>query len=110
MNCLDYFGFHEYDIKKAVEQAQDLLAKLGYDWDDFEDDVIERCRTEFDWYGPSNNFIKNIYEEVQYICEVRECEHDITYYVNGWDSHLYIDSVSVEKYNPKPKEEKEVER
>ena len=103
-DTLSYFGIYPNEIERVDEICQDVLEHLGAS-----DDEIDRVYSEAhgNFYNVDLNSFGHMTNALIYFMfdSVRECikekypDLDVDIYVNGWDSHLYVNGMNADEYD-----------
>ena len=103
MNVLNYFGIYEGDINKADEICQNVLYHAGLE--NRYDEMME-CALDYfyDMQLDSRTSITNaliycMFNSTKDILMEKYKNIDVDYYVNGYDSHLYINEMNADDFN-----------
>ena len=103
MNALNCFGIYEDEINKADEICQDVLYHAGLEnrYDEMMNDALDYFyyiqldnRTSI-----TNALIDCMFNSTKYILMEKYKNIDVDYYINGYDSHLYINGMSADDFD-----------
>lgn len=99
MGNLDYLGIHEYEINRAIERAEHAMKHEGFDDEKINDMhaiVFEDLKETGNWEDITNSIIHSYFNvTTDIINEKHDNPQYATYYVNGLDSHFYLDREEV---------------
>jgi len=93
-----FLGIYEDAINDAIDTCESALKKVGAsisDIDDMNDDALYRLKECGDFEDITNSIISAYFSTVGYFIKKYRPDADVDYYVNGDDSHLYIDREEV---------------
>ena len=103
MNTLSFFGIYEGDITRANEICQIVLYKSGMDsrYNDMMDDALDYFYDMQLGYerNITNGLIECMFNSTRNILMEKYEDIDVAYYVNGYDSHLYINNISADDFD-----------
>lgn len=103
MNALNCFGIYEDEINKADEICQDVLCHAGLEnrYDEMMNDALDyfydiqlSCETNI-----TNGLIGCMFNSTRNILMEKYPDLDVDYYVNGYDSHLYVNGMSADDFD-----------
>lgn len=103
MYTLEYIGIYPRSIRKAVNVAEDALSRVDLDnyIDELNEGAIEMLKEVGDWSQITNSIIFAYFTVARDIIESKaepnkdEDKRMCEIYVNGYDSHFYIDGEEV---------------
>lgn len=92
----EIFGIYPDAINRAYEIAMNQLDKFGIPSNYFDTDMQEELEESIDPNNISNSLIFVIFRTLENYLEDNGFDEDrIDFYVNGFDSHFYIDKEEV---------------
>lgn len=101
-NVLNYFGIYEDEINRVDEICQIVLDKSGMRnrYNDMIDDVLDYfyniqldCETNI-----TNGLIACMFNSTKNILMEKYKNIEVDYYVNGYDSWLYVNNMDAEDF------------
>ena len=93
VTLLDIIGIHEGDISHADSELQDALIEVGLN-DEIYDSIVEQLEEavlNVQVCELQAAIIEFLYKKAKEMVEERLPNADVHYYINGYDSHFYID-------------------
>ena len=103
MNALNCFGIYERDINKADEICQDVICHAGLE--NRYDEMMERALDYFydmqldSAISITNALIDCMFNSTKDILMEKYKNIEVDYYVNGYDSHLYVNNMSADDFD-----------
>lgn len=91
---LSFFGIYPEAINDAVDQCEIAMSNCGFNSDDIEymymlaDEELEHFGV---WANITNSIIEAYFTVTKEFIKNRFPEKEVEFYVNGSDSHFYID-------------------
>lgn len=93
ISLLDVMGLHACDIDHAWQTTEDALKSVFLA--DFADEISDKfCETApaaIDWDIPTDSLICHLFEITGELISDRYPSVGVSFYVNGYDSHFYVD-------------------
>ena len=103
MSVLNSFGIYEGAITRANEICQIVLYKSGMDsrYDEMMNDALDyfHCIQLDNRTSITNALIDSMFNSTKYILMEKYTDLDVDYYINGYDSHLYINNMSADDFD-----------
>ena len=103
MNALNCFGIYEDDIDRANEICQDVLCHAGMEnrYNDMMNDTLDYFYDmKLDYKrNITNGLIEGMFNSTRNILMEKYEDIDVAYYINGYDSHLYINNMSADDFD-----------
>lgn len=94
MDNLDYLGIHKYEIDRAIERAENAMKRDGFNNEQINDMhsmVFEDLKETGNWEDITNSIIGSYFRVTADLINNRHNDPEYaTYYVNGLDSHFYL--------------------
>lgn len=103
MNILNCFGIYEDDITRADKICQTVLYKSGMEsrYNDMINDALDHfydirldCKRNI-----TNGLIECMFKSTRSILMEKYENIDVAYYVNGYDSHLYVNNMGADDFD-----------
>lgn len=98
MSNIRFLGIYEEEIDKAVDSSELALKQEGFtekEIDEMNDMVIEQLEECGDWSNITNSIIDAYFTVTADLIKQRGLGVNVSYYVNGMDSHFYIDGEEI---------------
>ena len=98
MSNIRFLGIYEEEIDKAVELSE--LA-MKHEWftekqiSEMNDMALEQLEECGDWSNITNSIIDAYFTVTADLIKQRRKDKEVSYYVNGMDSHFYIDGEEI---------------
>lgn len=91
ITLLDVLGIHEGDIERASDNLQDALEEVGL-LDEYDDIVaaVSEAVANVPVSEIQDFLIESLYAKAKAVVEEKLPDSLVHYYVNGYDSHFYI--------------------
>lgn len=103
MNVLNCFGIYEGDINRANEICQIVLNKSGMDsrYNDMMNDALDHFYDIQLGYeiNITNGLIECMFNSTKNLLIEKYKNIEVDYYVNGYDSHLYINNMGADDFD-----------
>lgn len=102
MNVLNYFGIYEDEINRVDEICQIVLDKsgMGNRYDDMTKDALDYFYDmQLDYEtNITNGLIACMFNSTKNILMEKYKNIEVDYYVNGYDSWLYVNNMDAEDF------------
>lgn len=99
MDNLGFLGIHEYEINRAIERAENAMKREGFNDEkinDMHSMVFEELKETGSWEDITNSIIGSYFiVTADFINDKYSDSQYATYYVNGLDSHFYLNGEEV---------------
>lgn len=98
MSNIRFLGIYEEEIDKAVNSSELALKQEGFtekEIDEMNDMVIEQLEECGDWSNITNSIIDAYFTVTADLIKQRGLGVNVSYYINGMDSHFYIDGEEI---------------
>lgn len=98
MSDIRFLGIYEEEIDKAVDSSELALEQEGFtekEIGEMNDMVIEQLEECGDWSNITNSIIDAYFTVTADLIKQRRKDVKVSYYVNGMDSHFYIDGEEI---------------
>ena len=95
---LQYLGIYEGSINSAIESCEDALKRLKFsdrEIDQMNEWALNKLSEIGDWYEITNSIIYAYFDTTKYMIEDKHPKVEVDYYVNGDDSHLYVNGEEI---------------
>lgn len=103
MNVLNCFGIYEDEINKVDEMCQDVLCHAGLEnrYDEMMNDALDYfyCIQLDNRTSITNALIDGMFNSTKYILMEKYKNIDVDYYINGYDSHLYVNGINADDFD-----------
>ena len=103
MNILNCFEIYEGDITRANEICQTVLYKSGMEsrYNDMINNALDYFyNMKLDYNrNITNGLIECMFKSTRNILMEKYENIDVAYYINGYDSHLYVNNMSVDDFD-----------
>lgn len=98
MSNIRFLGIYEEEINEAVNSSELALKREGFtekEIDEMNDMVLEQLEECGDWNDITNSIIDAYFTVAADLIKQRRKDVKVSYYVNGMDSHFYIDGEEI---------------
>ena len=98
MSNIRFWGIYEEEINNAVDTSELAMKREGFtekEIEEMNDMVIEQLEECGDWSNITNSIIDAYFTVTADLIKQRGLGVDVSYYVNGMDSHFYINGEEV---------------
>ncbi len=98
MSNIRFLGIYEEEINNAVDTSELALKQEGFtekEIDEMNDMVMEQLEECGDWSNITNSIIDAYFTVTADLIKQRGLGVNVSYYVNGMDSHFYIDGEEI---------------
>lgn len=98
MSNIRFLGIYEEEINNAVDISELAMKREGFtekEIEEMNDMVIEQLEECGDWSNITNSIIDAYFTVTADLIKQRGLGVDVSYYVNGMDSHFYINGEEV---------------
>ena len=98
MSNIRFLGIYEEEINDAVDTSELAMKREGFtekEIEEMNDMVIEQLEECGDWSNITNSIIDAYFTVTADLIKQRGLGVDVSYYVNGMDSHFYINGEEV---------------
>lgn len=98
MSNIRFLGIYEEEINNAVDTSELAMKREGFtekEIEEMNDMVIEQLEECGDWSNITNSIIDAYFTVTADLIKQRGLGVDVSYYVNGMDSHFYINGEEV---------------
>lgn len=95
---LQYLGIYEDSINDAIESAEHAMEQEGFsesEINDMHEMVMDELEESGDWKQITNSIIYAYFIVTADLIRHKRKDADVDYYVNGHDSHFYIDGEEI---------------
>lgn len=98
MSNIRFLGIYEEEINNAIDTSELAMKREGFtekEIEEMNDMVIEQLEECGDWSNITNSIIDAYFTVTADLIKQRGLGVDVSYYVNGMDSHFYINGEEV---------------
>ena len=98
MSNIRFLGIYEEEINNAVDTSELAMKREGFtekEIEEMNDMVIEQLEECGDWSNITNSIIDAYFTVTADLIKQRGLGVNVSYYVNGMDSHFYIDGEEI---------------
>ena len=98
MSNIRFWGIYEEEINNAVDTSELAMKREGFtekEIEEMNDMVIEQLEECGDWSNITNSIIDAYFTVTADLIKQRGLGVDVSYYVNGMDSHFYINGEEI---------------
>lgn len=98
MSNIRFLGIYEEEINNAVDISELAMKREGFtekEIEEMNDMVIEQLEECGDWSNITNSIIDAYFTVTADLIKQRGLGVNVSYYVNGMDSHFYIDGEEI---------------
>lgn len=98
MSNIRFLGIYEEEINNAVDTSELAMKREGFtekEIEEMNDMVIEQLEECGDWSNITNSIIDAYFTVTADLIKQRGLGVDVSYYVNGMDSHFYINGEEI---------------
>lgn len=98
MSNIRFLGIYEEEIDKAVNSSELAMKREGFtekEIDEMNDMVLEQLEECGNWSDITNSIIDAYFTVAADLIRQRRKDTEVSYYVNGMDSHFYINGEEV---------------
>lgn len=98
MSNIRFLGIYEEEINNAVELSESAMKREGFtekEIEEMNDMVLEQLEECGDWSNITNSIIYAYFTVTADLIKQRRKDKEVSYYVNGMDSHFYIDGEEI---------------
>ena len=98
MSNIRFLGIYEEEINNAVDLSELALKQEGFtekEIEEMNDMALEQLEECGDWSNITNSIIDAYFTVTADLIKQRGLGVNVSYYVNGMDSHFYIDGEEI---------------
>lgn len=98
MSNIRFLGIYEEEINNAVDTSELAMKREGFtekEIEEMNDMVIEQLEECGDWSNITNSIIDAYFTVTADLIKQRGLGVNVSYYINGMDSHFYIDGEEI---------------
>lgn len=98
MSNIRFLGIYEEEINNAVDTSELAMKREGFtekEIEEMNDMVMEQLEECGDWSNITNSIIDAYFTVTADLIKQRGLGVDVSYYVNGMDSHFYINGEEI---------------
>ena len=98
MSNIRFLGIYEEEINNAVDTSELAMKREGFtekEIEEMNDMVIEQLEECGDWSNITNSIVDAYFTVTADLIKQRGLGVNVSYYINGMDSHFYIDGEEI---------------
>lgn len=98
MSNIRFLGIYEEEINNAVDTSELAMKREGFtekEIEEMNDMVLEQLEECGDWSNITNSIIDAYFTVTADLIKQRGLRVNVSYYVNGMDSHFYINGEEI---------------
>lgn len=101
MSNIRFLGIYEEEINNAVDISELAMKREGFtekEIKEMNDMVLEHLEECGDWSNITNSIIDAYFTITADLIKQRRKDKEVSYYINGMDSHFYINGEEIWSY------------